>query len=701
MNHSITLLLLTLLFMTSCTDTQNNTNSFLGYNNRNYKLPGLQTLSAEALWKMGRVSEVNLSPNKETLLFKTTWYNIDENKEYGEIYSIPSSGGLIKQLTNTPKYQTVNIQWRPDGKKIGYISNKSGGFQLWEMNPDGSNQTIVSNIKGGIKGFKYAPNQSKIIFVKSVTIGSTVKETYPDLPKANARVIDDLMYRHWDTWIDKKFDHLFIADYSDNIGTLTDIMADEPWEAPVRPFGGMEQITWSPNSQTIVYTCRKKEGKEYAISTNTDLYAYNVKQATTKKLTEGMMGYDKNPLFSPNGNFIAFESMERDGYEADVNRLVILNIATNEKDIYINTDVNVNNLTWENDETILFVSNWHARDHIYSLELATKKLTKITTGDVNFQWFALSKEGIIATKMSISKPTEIYAIDRKSGESTELSFVNKPILDQITMGKVEERWVKTTDNNEELVWVIYPPNFDPTKKYPALLYCQGGPQGTVSQFWSYRWNFQLMAANGYIIVAPNRRGLPGFGKEWNEQISGDYGGQNMNDYLSAIDAIAKEPYVDENRLGAVGASYGGYSVYWLAGNHNKRFKAFIAHDGMFHFESMYLETEEMWFVNWDIGGPFWEKENAPAQKSYRASPHHFVEKWDTPILVIQGGKDYRVTESQSFMAFNAAKLRGIPARLLYFPEENHWVTSAQNGILWQRSFFEWLNKWVKNPSPSK
>lgn len=700
MRISITSLLI-LLFMTSCTKPSKNQDGYIGYHNRDYKIPGIQVLSPEALWSLGRIGETTISPDKNTIIFTTTWYSINENKGYGEIYSLPTKGGKVTQLTNNPEFYEYNIQWRPDGKKIGYISNKSGSSQLWEMNPDGTKQTIVSNIKGGIKGFKYAPDMSKIAFIKSVNIGASVKESYPDLQKANAKIIDDLMYRHWDSWVDKTFDHLFIADYTSNIYTIKDIMPDEPWETPVRPFGGMEQITWSPDSKTIIYTCRKKEGKEYALSTNTDLYAYEVPFGTTKNITEGMMGYDKNPTFSPSGDLLAFESMERDGYEADVNRLVILNMTTNEKYIYKNSDINVNNLVWDTDESILFISDWHARDHIYSLEVKTEKLTKITDGDVDYQWFSLSKTGIIASKMSISTPTEIYTVDKKSGIATELSFVNKPILDQITMGKVEERWVKTTDNKEELVWVIYPPNFDPSKKYPTLLYCQGGPQGTVSQFWSYRWNFQLMAANGYIVVAPNRRGLPGFGKEWNEQISGDYGGQNMKDYLSAIDALAKEPYVDDTKLGAVGASYGGYSVYWLAGNHNKRFKAFIAHDGMFHFESMYLETEEMWFVNWDMGGPFWEKDNATAQKSYKASPHNFIDKWDTPILVVQGGKDYRVTESQAFMAFNAAKLRGIPAKLLYFPEENHWVTSAQNGILWQRTFFEWLQKWVKDGAISE
>lgn len=664
------------------------------YNNLKFKVPN-GVLTPETLWSLGRIGEIALSPDKSTILFTTTWFNIKKDNGIREIYSLPANGGEVKQLTFNKKNNEHNIAWRPDGKKIGYLSNKSGSSQIWEMNPDGSDPKMISEIKDGINSFCYAPDMSHIAYTKNVKVGKNVPDNHPDLPKANARIVDNLMYRHWDSWVDNSFSHLFIATYNKKkVGKGVDIMPNEPWEAPVRPFGGMEQITWSPDSKLVIYTCRKKSGKAYATSTNTDLYAYNLQNKATTNLTKGMKGYDRNPVFSPSGKYLAFESMERDGYEADVNRMAILDLNSGHTHIYNNTDLNIHNIRWSQDESaIYFISNWHARDHIYRYEVSSEKINKITSGDYDYQWFELANDQIITTRMSISKPTEIYAI--RDGAVDEISFINKPILSQLNLGKVEERWIKTTDDKEELVWVIFPPNFDPTKKYPTLLYCQGGPQGTVSQFWSYRWNFQMMAANGYIIVAPNRRGLPGFGKEWNEQISGDYGGQNMKDYLSAIDAVAEKPYVDKNRLGAVGASYGGFSVYWLAGNHNKRFKAFIAHDGMFHFESMYLETEEMWFVNWDIGGPFWDKENQRAQKSYTFSPHHFVENWDTPIMVIQGGKDYRVTESQAFMAFNAAKLRDIPAKLLYFPEENHWVLSAQNGILWQRTFFEWLDKWLK------
>jgi len=389
--------------------------------------------------------------------------------------------------------------------------------------------------------------------------------------------------------------------------------------------------------------------------------------------------------------------MERDGYEADKNRLFIMNILTGEKtDLSADFDQSSTGLTWTSDsKSIYFVSCWHALTQIYNVKIASKKITQITKGIQDYSSVAPAKDKLIGVKHSMSMPDEIYSIDPKTGKETELSFENKDILSQLKMGRVEERWITTTDNKQMLTWVVYPPNFDPAKKYPTLLFCEGGPQSTVSQFWSYRWNLQLMAANDYIIVAPNRRGLPSFGKEWLEQISGDYGGQNMLDYFSAIDALAKEPYVNKDKLGCVGASYGGFSVYWLAGHHEKRFKAFLAHDGMFNLPQQYLETEEMWFVNWDLGGAYWDKANAIAQRSYANSPHLFVDKWDTPILVIHGEKDYRILASQGMAAFNAAVLRGVPAEMLIFPDENHWVLQPQNGILWQRTYFSWLDKWLK------
>lgn len=587
--------------------------------------------------------------------------------------------------------------WRPDGRKIGYLSSKSGEMQLWEMNPDGTGAIQISEIKGGITGFKYSPDMRKILYTADVKAKPDVHDLFPDLPKANAHLETDLMYKHWDEWVET-VPHPFVADYRDGkLLNPVDLLQGEPYESPMKPFGGIEQLDWSPDSKTIAYTCRKKTGKDYALSTNSDIYFYNLDTKKTVNKTEGMMGYDQNPVFSPDGKYIAWESMERDGYEADKIRLFVLNLETGEKTDYsANFDQNSTNIAWSaNSKSLYFISCWHALTQVYQLDLSTKKISQITKGTHDYAFVAEAKGKLVGMKHSMSKPDEIYSIDPKTGAETELSFINKPILDQLTLAKVEERWVKTTDNKEMLTWVVYPPHFDPSKKYPTILFCEGGPQSTVSQFWSYRWNFQQMAANGYIVVAPNRRGLPSFGKEWLEQISGDYGGQNMKDYLSAIDDVAKEPYVDKDKLGCVGASYGGFSVYWLAGHHEKRFKAFIAHDGMFNLEQQYLETEEMWFVNWDLGGPYWDKQNAVAQRSYANSPHLFVDKWDAPILVIHGEKDYRILASQGMAAFNAAVLRGVPAQMLIFPEENHWVLQPQNGILWQRVFKQWLDKWLK------
>ncbi len=685
-----------LILLLSCnTATDSNTN-------KNYvpETPNLDSdlMTPEVLWSFGRLGSPKVSPDGNTVIYTVTYYNIEENKPYRDIYSVPVSGGDARNLSNSAVNE-FNAVWRPDGEKIGYLSSASGSIQLWEMNPDGTGNMQVTDIEGGINGFDYAPDLSKVFYFKNVKLDQTVNELYPDLPKANARLETDIMYRHWDQWHDYTYSHIFVAGYTDGkVGEGKDIMPGERYDSPMKPFGGAEQITWSADGKLLAYTKKPKTGKEYSLSTNSDLFVYNTETGETTNLTEGMMGYDKNSLFSPDGRWLAWESMEREGYEADKNRLYVANLETGEKtDLTAGFDQNVEGLSWDNNsQAIYFISDIHATDEIYRLNIDDKSIERLTDGIHNYQTVEPAGDMLVAQKVSMSQPAELYLVDPETGEDQSLTAVNKGTLDQLTMGKVEERWIETTDGKQMLTWVIYPPDFDPEKKYPALLYCQGGPQGTVSQFWSYRWNFQMMAANGYIVVAPNRRGLPGFGQEWNEQISKDYGGQNIKDLLTAIDEVAKEPFVDENRLGAVGASYGGFSVFFLAGNHNNRFSAFIAHDGMFNFEHMYTTTEEMWFVDWEMGGPYWDKDNAVAQRSYSFSPHNFVQHWDTPILVIHGEKDFRVPPDQGMAAFNAAVLRDIPAQFLYFPEENHWVLQAQNGILWQRVFFNWLDKWLKD-----
>ncbi|MEI6576516.1 MAG: S9 family peptidase [Bacteroidota bacterium] len=651
-------------------------------------------LTPELLWKLGRIGEVSLSPDGKQVLYGLTYYDKKANKGNTNLWILPTSGGDPKQLTdfNGPE---SNGLWTPDGKKIAFLSSKGGSSQIWETAPDGTFMSQISKVDGDISGFQFSPDMKHVMYFMEVKMAFTPTEIYPDLPKANVRIEEDLMYRHWDSWFDYTYSHVFVAPYENGkIGKAIDIMQGELYDAPVKPDGGCEQIAWSPDGNKLCYTCKKQKGKEYALSTNSDIYLYDLNTKKTSNLSEGNPGYDMDPVFSPKGDMLVWKSMATAGYESDKDRIMIYNFATSSRTDYsANFDQSSASFQWSADgSSLYFISGINATYQVYSMSLADKTIKQITKGAHNYTALLVKNNTIIGAKMSMSMPTEIFKIDQASGVQTQLSFINKPILSKISMGKVEEKWVSTTDNKQMLVWVIYPPNFDAKKKYPALLYCQGGPQSAVSQFFSYRWNFQMMAANDYIVVAPNRRGLPTFGQAWNDQIAGDYGGQNMQDYLSAIDEISKQAYVDPARLGAVGASYGGYSVYWLAGHHQKRFKAFIAHCGMFNLESQFAETEEFFFVNHDLGGPYWQD---PKPKSYDYSPHLFVKNWDTPIMIITGGKDFRIPYTESFQAFNAAQLKGIPSKLLFFPEESHFVLKPQNSILWQREFFGWLDKYLK------
>ncbi len=653
-------------------------------------------MTPEVLYSFGRVGDLSVSPDRSRIVYQVTYVSIPYNRTNSELFVMNSDGSDKKQLTAS-NFRESQPRWIENGERIAFLSNESGSSQLWSMKSDGSNKRQLSDVEGGMDGFIFSPDETKLLFVKEVKTVQTAPDRYADLPEASGRIVDDLMYKHWDHWVES-VPHPFVADLSDGkLVNVRDIMEGEPYESPMVPFGGIEQLAWSPDGKTIAYTSRKKTGKEYAESTNSDIYFYDLESGETRNMTEGMMGYDVNPSFSPDGTKLAWLSMERDGYEADKNRLFVMELATGQKSYVTESfDYNAEAIAWGDDNrTLYMVSSYQGTNRLFSVDAVNRDIKEIASGKHDYLSVDLIDGALIAKRQSMSQPAEIYRVDLVSGEVTELSFENKPILDQLTMGEVEERWIATTDGKEMLTWVIYPPHFDASKKYPALLYCQGGPQNTLGQFWSYRWNFQMMAANGYIVVAPNRRGVPGFGQEWLEQISGDYGGQNMRDYLSAIDALAKEPYVDEERLGCTGASYGGFSVFWLAGNHDKRFKAFFAHAGIFNQEAQYLETEEMFFANWDIGGPYWDKSNATAQRSYQNSPHRFVERWDTPIMVSHGEFDYRILASQGMMAFNAAQLRGIPSRLLIFPDENHWILKPQNGILFQREFFRWFDEWLK------
>ena len=637
-------------------------------------------MTPEALWAMGRIGGMNVSPDGKKVVYTVAYYSVPENKSNREVFVMNADGSDNKQITKTGFAENEAV-WIKGGTKIAFLCNESGSSQLWEMNPDGTDRKRLSDYDKDIEGFAFSPDEKKVLFISQVKTVNSTADKYPDLDKATGVIITDLMYKHWDEWVTTA-PHPFVADFDGkSISNPVDVMEGELFESPMKPFGGIEQLAWNTTSDKIAYTSRKKTGKEYAISTNSDIYVYDLNTKQTTNITEENKGYDTNPTYSPDGKSIAWLSMERDGYEADQNRLMVMNLETGEKTfVSKDFDSNVDSYCWSADcKRIYFTGVWHGESQVYQIDLANgNKITPLTEGMYDYASVALLGDKLIAQRHSMSMGDEIYSIDLTGDHTvTQLTFENKHIYDQLTMGKVEERWMKTTDGKQMLTWVIYPPQFDPNKKYPTLLFCEGGPQSPVSQFWSYRWNFQIMAANDYIIVAPNRRGLPGFGLEWNEAVSGDYGGQCMKDYFTAIDEVAKEPYVNKDRLGCVGASFGGFSVYWLAGHHDKRFKAFIAHDGIFNMEMQYLETEEMWFANWDMGGAYWEKQNATAQHTFANSPHKFVDKWDTPILCIHGEKDYRILANQGMAAFERlAALRGVPAELLIYPDENHWVFEA-------------------------
>ena len=660
-------------------------------------------MTPEALWAMGRIGSVAVSPDEKQIAYTVSYYSVPQNKSNSEVFVMDADGSANTQITQST-WKEAQPVWFKDGKKLAFLSSESGSNQVWEMNPNGTERKQLTQYDGDIEGFSFSPDGKKLLFIAQVKTVKSTADKHPDLPKATGIIVNDLMYKHWDEWVTTA-PHPFVADFDGNgISNVTDILEGEPYESPMKPWGGIEQLAWSPASDKVAYTCRKKTGLAYAISTNSDIYIYDLATKRTINITEENKGYDTNPQYSPDGKYIAWQSMERDGYEADLNRLFIMNLETGEKRFVSKAfESNVDAFLWNKDsQSIFFIGVWHGETHIYRLSLTDgDKLTRLTDGVYDYASLALCGDKIIAKRHSMSMADEIYAVNTTSrndadfSDVRQLTFENKHIYDQLDMGKVEPRWMTTTDGKQMLTWVIYPPRFDPNKKYPTLLFCEGGPQSPVSQFWSYRWNFQIMAANDYIIVAPNRRGLPGFGVEWNEAISGDYGGQCMKDYFTAIDEISKEPFVDKDHLGCVGASFGGFSVYWLAGHHDKRFKAFIAHDGIFNMEMQYLETEEKWFANWDMGGAYWEKNNATAQRTFANSPHLFVDKWDTPILCIHGEKDFRILANQAMAAFDAAVMRGVPAELLIYPDENHWVLKPQNGVLWQRTFFEWLDKWLK------
>ncbi len=649
-------------------------------------------LSPEVLWQLKRLSGGRVSPDKKKILFEVRTFSIEKNSGNTDIFVYDIKKGKYKQITSTP-FSEMDVQWGKNNQ-IWFLSSEKGGIQLWKMNEDGENKIQISEINEmELEGFKLSPDETKIVLIASVKIATNLKDKHPDLPLANARLEGDLMYRHWSYWNDESKKHLFLFDLNDTklSDNSKDLLENEYYDGVVPPFSGSEQVIFSPDSKKIIYSTKKKNGKRFATSTNSELYEYSIDTKSTTNLTKGYLGYDSNPKISNDGKSLFWLSMERDGFEADKNRLIVRDLIQN-KDINLTQkhDLTVDDFVISLNKKFVYLQvPYKGVKQIFELKIETQELRQITFTDYDYLSIDLNGDQLIASRQSMLEPTDLVSLEISNSKIEQLTRLNHDVLSKLDAPKVEQRWIETSDGQKMLVWLVLPPNFDANKKYPTILYCQGGPQSMVSQFFSYRWNLGLMASQGYVVIAPNRRGLPGFGQKWNDDISKDWGGQAMKDYLNAVDEISNEPFIDVNHIGAVGASYGGYSVYYLAGIHEGRFKSFISHCGLFNLESWYGTTEELFFANWDHGGPYWLEENKANYE--KNSPHKYVKNWDTPILVIHGGMDFRVPESEGMQAFQAAQLKGLRSKYLYFPKEGHWITSPQNGILWYREFFEWLD----------
>lgn len=665
--------------------------------NSQVKLPPAQqtVFTPEDLLSLNRLSDPQISPDGKWILYSLSSPNIEKAQFQSDIYAVATDGSETIKVTESLS-KDFHARWIEGGKKIAFLSTRMGSPQIFTKPfPKGTSQGLTTVI-GGISTFRYSPDGNFVAYTSDVKTKKTIRDKYPDLRRTNVYHYESIPVRAWDHWEDENRSHIFVMPANGGVGV--DIMKDEDYDCPVQPFGGTEDYYWNKNSLEIIYTSKKVDNP--ALSTNSDLYLYSLESKETKNLTSENLGYDKHPVVSPDGKYLAYTSQERPGFEADKVKLMLYDFATGtKKELTASLDQWVVQFQWSNDsKTIYFSATEKGREPLFKVDVATAKITKIAEGDYNYSsglCISPDDKTLIVGRTSMQESVNLYTYPANSTDSkmNQLTNVNSVIDVRVKNIKIEDKWIKTTDGEQMQVWVLYPPDFDPNKKYPMITYCQGGPQGQISHYFSYRWNLFVMASKGYVVCAPNRRGMPGFGQKWNDDISRDWGGQAMEDILAATDAIAKEPFVDNNKLTCVGPSFGGYSVFWLAGHHEKRFKAFISHCGVFNLTSMYGSTEELFFPNWEYGGPYWNKDSKKDYEEF--SPHNYVTNWDTPMLIITGGKDFRVPYTQSLEAYTACQVQGIPSKLLFFPEESHWVLNLQNALVWQNEFFEWLEKHTK------
>ncbi len=679
-----------------------------------------KSLSPEDLWKFGRVGEVAICPDGIHLAYLITRFDLAENEGkvdliIGKIPSEVSSKqiaigfgtpqiSLAEVKTRLSQVKGLNgIQWHKhnDRWRLLYVApstKEPNEPQVWTVALDAGEPKQLTEIAGGVGNLKVSPTHNHVAFTIDVKLDPTVQEIYPDLPKADARIIDGLMYRHWNAWHDYAYSHVHVAKIQEDgsIGPPLDLMAGMRFDCPLPPFGGADEFNFSPDGRELALSIKAVNNP--AESTDSSVFLVSIDGGTMTNISVGMPGYDKDPIYSPDGLYLAFQSMERASFEADRNRIMLYDRTKGSiVELTSGLDQTTHNIRWNSTGThIFFDSEYSGTQQVYSIAIANRHVEQLTEGQFDFHLVNAvpNSNRLIATQQNMLRPNELVLIDAEAKTFATLTDVNGELLANYELPEIQERWFRSTDGKQVHNWLILPPKFDPSKKYPMLVYCQGGPQGQVGQFFSFRWNFHLMAAKGYVVLAVNRRGLPGFGQEWNDQISGDWGGQAMQDILASTDGMLTESFVDSNRLGAVGASFGGYTVYWLMGNSQDRFKAMISHCGVFNLESMYGSTEELFFTNFDLGGPYW-RSDALRHLYDRFSPHRFVGNWRTPLLVIHGEKDFRVPITQGLEAFTAAQVQGVPSRFLYFPNEGHWVSKPQNSVLWQRVFFDWLDRYLK------